>query len=45
MLVIESLDGDTEIRRLSPIGVLADPGMSKYINSFKNLKMQVEVLL
>lgn len=26
MLVIESLDSDTEIRRLSPIALIANPG-------------------
>ncbi|XP_068231985.1 fibrocystin-L-like [Palaemon carinicauda] len=32
MLVIESMDVDTEIRRLSPIGMIANPGPNGYVD-------------
>ncbi|ROT65416.1 putative fibrocystin-L [Penaeus vannamei] len=32
MMVIESMDSDTEIRRLSPIGLIANPGVNGYVD-------------
>lgn len=32
MMVIESLDADTEVRRLSPIGLIANPGPDGYVD-------------
>ncbi|XP_063605340.1 fibrocystin-L-like [Penaeus indicus] len=32
MMVIESMDTDTEIRRLSPIGLIANPGVNGYVD-------------
>ncbi|KAK4312053.1 hypothetical protein Pmani_016482 [Petrolisthes manimaculis] len=32
MMIIESLDSDTEIRRLSPIGLIANPGPNGYVD-------------
>ncbi|XP_066939673.1 fibrocystin-L-like [Macrobrachium rosenbergii] len=32
MMVIESMDSDTEIRRLSPIALIANPGTSGYVD-------------
>ena len=32
MMIIESMDRDTKIRRLSPIAMLADPGINGYID-------------
>ncbi|KAK3879633.1 hypothetical protein Pcinc_015818 [Petrolisthes cinctipes] len=32
MMIIESLDSDTEVRRLSPIGLIANPGTNGYVD-------------
>ncbi|KAK4308481.1 hypothetical protein Pmani_019821 [Petrolisthes manimaculis] len=32
MMIIESLDSDTEVRRLSPIGLIANPGPNGYVD-------------
>ncbi|XP_068250283.1 fibrocystin-L-like [Palaemon carinicauda] len=32
MMIIESMDSDTEIRRLSPIALIANPGTSGYVD-------------
>ncbi|KAK4327437.1 hypothetical protein Pmani_002101 [Petrolisthes manimaculis] len=39
MMIIESLDSDTEVRRLSPIGLIANPGPNGYVDQVIRLHL------
>ncbi|KAK4328078.1 hypothetical protein Pmani_001551 [Petrolisthes manimaculis] len=45
MMIIESLDSDTEVRRLSPIGLIANPGPIGYVDLVNGPQDQEAVVL